>query len=94
MAEGSGINLFIMRGAVMENPVVARTLDARGLICPMPSVKTALALEEMDAGQALLVLTDDQVSKKNLPVWAEAAGNDILGLTEKDGTISICVRKG
>jgi TusA-related sulfurtransferase len=71
-----------------------KTLDARGLSCPMPSVKTALALEAMTQGQVLLVLTDDPVSKRDLPVWAEATGNTLMGLEEEGPTIKIFVKKG
>lgn len=72
---------------------IDRTLDARGLSCPMPSVKTALALEEMGVGEVIEVLTDDPVSKKDLPVWAEATGNKLLGIKEEDKTIRIYLRK-
>lgn len=89
----SDINLFIQEVTV-EKITADKTLDARGLSCPMPSVKTALALEAMGSGQVLLVLTDDPVSKKDLPIWAEATGNTLLGLTEEDSTISIYLRKG
>lgn len=78
----------------MEKITTDRTLDARGLCCPMPSVKTALALESMDPGQTLLVLTDDPVSKKDLPIWAESTGNTLLGVVEEDKTISIYLKKG
>ncbi|MDP2690778.1 MAG: sulfurtransferase TusA family protein [Deltaproteobacteria bacterium] len=70
-----------------------RTLDARGLSCPMPSVKTALALERMSHGQVIEVLTDDPVSRKDLPVWAESTGNVILGIEEEDGAVKIYLRK-
>lgn len=70
-----------------------RTLDARGLSCPMPSVKTALALEQMDPGQVLEVLTDDPVSRKDLPVWAESTGNVLLGIEEDGSTIRIFLKK-
>ena len=72
---------------------IDRTLDARGLSCPMPSVKTALALEEMGVGEVIEVLTDDPVSKKDLPVWAEATGNKLLGIKEEEKTIRIYLRK-
>lgn len=72
---------------------VNKTLDARGLSCPMPSVKTALALEQMSLGEVLEVLTDDPVSKKDLPVWAQSTGNELLGITEEDKTIKIYLKK-
>lgn len=72
---------------------IDKTLDARGLSCPMPSVKTALALEEMGIGEVIEVLTDDPVSKRDLPVWAEATGNKLLGIKEEEKTIRIYLRK-
>lgn len=60
----------------------------------MPSVKTALALEGMEPGMVLEVLTDDPVSKRDLPVWAQSTGNILLGLEEEDRTIKIYLKKG
>lgn len=57
-----------------------KTLDARGLLCPMPSVKTALAFEKMAQGEVLCVITDDPVSKTDLPRWAESTGNEVLSI--------------
>lgn len=71
-----------------------KTLDAKGLSCPMPSVKTALALEKMSAGEILEVLTDDPVSRRDLPVWAQSTGNSFLGVEEDGPTIRIYIRKG
>lgn len=78
----------------MGTYIVTKTLDARGLSCPMPSVKTALTLEKMDVGQVLEILTDDPVSKRDLPVWAENTGNTLLGLEQEDTTIKIYLKKG
>lgn len=72
---------------------VDKTLDARGLFCPMPSVKTALALEKMALGQVLEVLTDDPVSKKDLPLWAQSTGNRLLGIEQEEQTIRIYLEK-
>ncbi len=78
----------------MTNQFAAdRTLDARGLCCPMPSVKTALALEQMEPGQIIEVLTDDPVSKRDLPVWAQSTGNELLGMEEDGKTIKIYLKK-
>lgn len=72
---------------------INKTLDARGLSCPMPSVKTALALEQMELGQVLEVLTDDPVSKRDLPVWAQSTGNELLEVKEEGKTIKIYLKK-
>ncbi|OGQ58144.1 MAG: hypothetical protein A3J24_00285 [Deltaproteobacteria bacterium RIFCSPLOWO2_02_FULL_53_8] len=73
---------------------VDKTLDARGLCCPMPSVKTALALEGMADSEVIEILTDDPVSKRDLPLWAQATGNKLLGIEEAGTTIKIYLRKG
>ncbi|MFQ5354087.1 MAG: sulfurtransferase TusA family protein [Thermodesulfobacteriota bacterium] len=82
----------------MEKIETKRRLDARGMSCPMPSVKTALELEEMEPGEILEVITDDPVSKKDLPVWALASGNTVLevseGVIEGHEAITIYVQKG
>ncbi len=73
--------------------LVTDTLDARGLCCPMPAVKTALALESLNHGEVLEILTDDPVSKRDLPAWAETTGNKLLGLREEDNSIKIYIEK-
>ncbi|MBI5561412.1 MAG: sulfurtransferase TusA family protein [Deltaproteobacteria bacterium] len=78
----------------MTQYAIDKSLDARGLCCPMPSVKTALALEGMKTGQVIEVLTDDPVSKKDLPVWARSTGNHLLGIEETDNIVRIYLRKG
>ncbi len=82
----------------MEKIETQRRLDARGMTCPMPSVKTALMLEDMKTGEVLEVITDDPVSKTDLPVWARASGNTVLGIQEGtlEGSeaITIYVQKG
>ncbi len=77
----------------MESFYVTKTLDARGLSCPMPSVKTALALEAMNRGEVIEILTDDPVSKRDLPAWAESTGNMLLGIKEDSHSTKIYMRK-
>lgn len=78
----------------MHQYQIDKTLDARGLCCPMPSVKTALALEGMAESEVIEILTDDPVSKRDLPLWAQATGNELLGIEEAGTTIKIYLRKG
>jgi TusA-related sulfurtransferase len=68
-------------------------LDARGLQCPMPSVKTALALEQLQGGQIVKVLVDDPVSNRDLPQWVRGNGHQVLGMEELEGYTEIYVKK-
>lgn len=68
-------------------------LDARGLTCPMPSVKTALALETLGGGGIVKVLIDDPTSKNDLPQWVRGNGHQVLGIEDRDGFVEVYVKK-
>ena len=69
------------------------TLDTFGLICPMPIVKTAQKLKELKPGQVLLVLSDDEGIKEDMPAWCRSTRNEFLGLIEEEGEYKVYVRK-
>lgn len=52
-----------------------RTVDARGLKCPLPLVKTKLALEEAEPGVTVRVLATDPEAPIDLAAWAAGAGH-------------------
>ncbi|MFA5802173.1 MAG: sulfurtransferase TusA family protein [Thermoleophilia bacterium] len=68
-------------------------LDARGLKCPMPSVKTALALELLGGGGIVKVLVDDPTSRTDLPQWVKGNGHQVLGIEDMEGYVEIYVKK-
>ncbi len=53
-------------------------LDARGLACPMPIVKTKKALTTMAAGQVLKIVATDSGSVSDMQAFAEATGHELL----------------
>jgi tRNA 2-thiouridine synthesizing protein A len=52
-----------------------QTVDARGLVCPLPLVKTKLAFESLTAGDTLLVLATDPEAPIDLAGWADQHGH-------------------
>jgi tRNA 2-thiouridine synthesizing protein A len=58
------------------------TVDARGLNCPMPIVKSMQAIKKIKVGQVLEILTTDPGSKNDIPVWAKATKQKLLSLEE------------
>jgi TusA-related sulfurtransferase/rhodanese-related sulfurtransferase len=69
-------------------------LDAKGLACPMPIVKTKKAMKEIAEGKILEITATDKGSKADLAAWAESAGHEYIG-TNEDGEILIhYIRKG
>lgn len=54
-------------------------LDAKGLACPMPIVKTRKAIKEMNAGEVLEVQSTDSGTGADLKAWSESAGHQYIG---------------
>ncbi|MEW6221371.1 MAG: sulfurtransferase TusA family protein [Thermodesulfobacteriota bacterium] len=69
------------------------TLDAKGLSCPMPLLKTKKAMDRLESGQVLEVLGTDPGSKNDLPGWCERAGHTYLGAREEAGVFRFYIRK-
>ncbi|MGQ9630418.1 MAG: sulfurtransferase TusA family protein [bacterium] len=69
------------------------TLDAFGLLCPMPVVQTAKKIEEMKVGEILEVLATDEGVKEDIPAWCRTVGHEFLGIEEKDGEYRVYLRK-
>ena len=56
-----------------------RTVDARGLACPLPVVNAKKAAEEMENGGVLTVLVDNEIAVQNLQKYAKQKGFDAKG---------------
>jgi TusA-related sulfurtransferase len=70
-----------------------RTLDAIGLFCPVPIIRTAQAVKEMAVGQVLLVRADDLGVLVDMPAWCKMAKHELLGMIEEGDVIAAYVRK-
>ena len=62
------------------------TLDAKGLMCPMPIVGLAKKAKEMKSSQVLELLADDVGAKEDVPAWCNRTGHQLIG-TEEEGKI-------
>lgn len=51
------------------------TVDARGLKCPLPVLKTEKALAALPAGATLTVLATDPVAKVDIPLLCRQGGH-------------------
>lgn len=79
----------------MQQIQADRTLDARGLLCPMPVVKAGKEIQGLDPGQVLRILATDRGSIADVPAWAADTGNELLEWHEEDdGVLVYHVRKG
>ena len=62
-------------------------LDAKGLACPMPIVKTKKAMNNLQAGEVLEVQATDKGSKADIKAWAESTGHQYIGMLAWEGKV-------
>lgn len=62
-----------------------KELDARGLACPLPIVKTNKTINQMASGQVLRVLATDSGSVADMKAYAEQTGHQLLESTQENG---------
>ena len=68
-------------------------IDAKGLACPMPIVKTKKAMTNLEDGQVLEVQATDKGSKADLAAWAQSTGHQYIGTVEKGDFLYHYIRK-
>ncbi|WP_428910750.1 sulfurtransferase TusA family protein [Niallia sp. Krafla_26] len=68
-------------------------LDAKGLACPMPIVKTKKAISTLESGQVLEFQATDKGSKSDLKAWAQSSGHQYLGTIEEGEVLKHFLRK-
>jgi len=72
---------------------VDQVLDAKGLSCPLPILKTKKAVEALTKDQVLKVETTDPGSKNDMASWAKRTGNEVLKVEEGPGTFTFYIKK-
>ncbi|WP_404331268.1 sulfurtransferase TusA family protein [Mesobacillus maritimus] len=77
----------------MNDIKVNVVLDAKGLACPMPIVKTRKAMNNIEAGQVLEVQATDKGSVADLKAWAGSTGHQYLGVLEEGEVLRHYLRK-
>jgi tRNA 2-thiouridine synthesizing protein A len=70
-----------------------KELDARGLSCPLPIVKTKKSLNDMSSGQVLKVLSTDSGSVKDMQAFANQTGNPLLETSQEGGAYVFYMKK-
>jgi tRNA 2-thiouridine synthesizing protein A len=68
-------------------------VDARGLNCPMPIVKTAQAVKGLASGQTLEVLATDAGAVKDMAAWSKTTGNELIEQSADGGVYRFVFRK-
>lgn len=69
------------------------TLDARGLICPMPVLKAKRALNDVPEGGVLKVLATDPGSVADMKSFCEMTGNRLVSSQQEDDVFIYLIEK-
>ena len=70
-----------------------KELDARGLNCPLPILRSKKALAEIGSGQILKIISTDPGSVKDFQAFAKQTGNELLSSTEAGGEYTFFMKK-
>ena len=76
----------------MSTPV-ATTLDLKGLSCPMPIVRTAVAVKAMRPGELVEVLATDAGAVADFAAWTRSTGNELVEQGSDGGVYRFVIRK-
>ncbi|MCE4049009.1 sulfurtransferase TusA family protein [Bacillus sp. Au-Bac7] len=71
-----------------------KLLDAKGLACPMPIVKTKKAMTVLETGQILEIHTTDKGAINDLSAWSKTVGHELLSQKEENGVLKFWIKKG
>ena len=74
-----------------EQPVLS--LDFKGLLCPMPVVKIAQAMKQVQVGQLVEAVATDPGVTADIPAWARTSGNELVELEKREKDFRFVVRR-
>jgi tRNA 2-thiouridine synthesizing protein A len=77
----------------MTIATIAQRVDARGLSCPLPIVKTAIAIKTLQPGELIEVLATDPGSTKDFTAWARTTGHELVESSIVDGVFRFVLRR-
>jgi len=72
---------------------ILQQVDARGLSCPMPIVKTAQAIKAIPSGSLIEVLATDKGSVNDFAAWSRTTGNELVEQSVDDGVYRFVLRR-
>lgn len=77
----------------MANITPDKSLDTSGLNCPLPVLKTKKAMEGLQSGQILEVISTDPGAKADIPAFCNRTGHQLLETVEEGGKYIFYLRK-
>jgi TusA-related sulfurtransferase len=76
-----------------EAPTADRTLDCKGMLCPMPIVKLSQIIKELDSGQVVLMEATDPGAVPDVTAWSKNTGHQIVAQDKVDKLMRFWIQK-
>ncbi|HHN64787.1 MAG TPA: sulfurtransferase TusA family protein [Nitrospirae bacterium] len=70
-----------------------KVVDAKGMNCPMPVLKTKKALDELSSGEVLEVTATDPGSASDIPALLKRLGHELISSSQEGGVFTFYIRK-
>ena len=68
-------------------------IDTTGLICPMPVLRAKKAIDYLEQGQVLNVISNDAATRSDMPMLVRRLGLELLETIESSGVIEFYIKK-
>jgi TusA-related sulfurtransferase len=76
-----------------ESIKISKTLDLKGLSCPLPIVKISKGIKEVDIGEVIETYTTDPGSLTDIPAWGRTTGHEIIKKNQEGKDIRFLIRR-
>ena len=78
----------------LKSLTVDKQVDARGTACPGPLLEAKRGIASVPVGGIIEVLSSDEGTTQDVPLWSDKVGHDFLGFVEDAGYWRIYVKRG
>ena len=72
---------------------ISKTLDLKGLACPMPVVKIRKGIKEVEVGEIIEAHTTDPGSLTDIPAWGRTTGHEIVETKQEGKDIRFLIKR-
>ncbi len=69
------------------------SLDFKGLLCPMPVVKIAMALRQVQVGEMVEAVATDPGVMADIPAWVRSTGNELVTLERREKDYHFIIKR-
>jgi tRNA 2-thiouridine synthesizing protein A len=82
------------RPPLPDDQTAARTIDTRGLACPLPVLKARKVLLSLAPGERLVVMATDPLAAVDIPHFCQEDGHRLVANSQRAGVLTFVIERG